>query len=936
MAGAFAGVLAFEESARASTITVNGVTDSASDNGVCNLREAITAANTDSASGAMAGECAAGAGSDRIEFSIPGAGPHIIAPTTALPQITETAVIDGSTDPGEIVLDGNAVAPPSNGIDISADDSVVRAMTIVRWQFGVWIVNSDDVTVRNSYLGTNENGNATLGNTDAGMIVLGDSPNALIQNNALSANGQDGLRVTNELDDGARIIGNMIGTDDSGAIGLGNSSNGISIQHADNVEIGGTGPGEGNVISNNSSSAVTTSLDANGTEILNNLIGTDVSGDLPMGNGAGVTMSGDIEDTTIDGNVISDSFFNGIQMVSYVVEPYGPSGTVITGNRIGVEKTSDDPLPNGFNGIESLLAGDPALPGTRIGGVGPVNGLDECVGDCNVIANNNSAGVNLSNSAGIGEADRLAVLGNRIVGNNMLGIDLGSNGLTSNDLGDPDTGPNGLQNFPQLRAVQTDGGQTGITGILDSTASTDFRIEVFANETADPSGYGEGQFIVDAFEVSTDGSGTAGFTRLIDVPLAPGVTLSVTATKLDGSGVPESTSEFGLNKGATCDQSGDPGANTLTAFGGGQTLCGLGGDDLLKGNTGGDILDGGDGGDIADLSLSPDGVIAALEQKLVIGASGNDVLFSIENLVGSPFNDVIVGDGGWNLTDGGDGNDTLIPVGGRDVVFGRDGADTIGVADGEADLLVDCGPGIDSVSADPVEIDPASIFFGCETISRPPVVLPPDPPDPPAPTCETDPSLCPDPPDPVVYKCDGKVATIVGTNSGEKLVGTDKRDVIVARGGSDTIFPKAGHDIVCAGDGNDLVKAEEGKDLVYGQDGADKLYGQDDQDTLVGGDGYDYLYGGDSADVLKGGDQKDRLYGQDGKDVLKAGDGPDRLYGGDSADTLKGEAGDKDLLYGQKGYDKLEGGNGKGDVCNGGADKDRRRSPRCEKLKRIP
>ena len=62
-------------SARAATITVNSTADTAANDGVCTLREAIIAANTNTASGAMAGECAAGAaGLDTIAFNIPGAG----------------------------------------------------------------------------------------------------------------------------------------------------------------------------------------------------------------------------------------------------------------------------------------------------------------------------------------------------------------------------------------------------------------------------------------------------------------------------------------------------------------------------------------------------------------------------------------------------------------------------------------------------------------------------------------------------------------------------------------------------------------------------------------------------------------------------------------------------------------------------------------------
>src|SRR5262245_50567294 len=90
-------------SAHASTITVDSTADTAANDGQCTLREAITAANTNTASGATAGECAAGEASptvDTVAFAIPGAGVHTIAPTSSLPSITEAVLIDGYTQPG--------------------------------------------------------------------------------------------------------------------------------------------------------------------------------------------------------------------------------------------------------------------------------------------------------------------------------------------------------------------------------------------------------------------------------------------------------------------------------------------------------------------------------------------------------------------------------------------------------------------------------------------------------------------------------------------------------------------------------------------------------------------------------------------------------------------------------------------------------------------
>ncbi len=94
-------ILLAPASARASTITVNSTSDAAANDGACTLREAIIAANTNAASGAAAGECAAGAaGLDTIEFNIPGPGVQTIAPASALPAITEAVFINGYTQPG--------------------------------------------------------------------------------------------------------------------------------------------------------------------------------------------------------------------------------------------------------------------------------------------------------------------------------------------------------------------------------------------------------------------------------------------------------------------------------------------------------------------------------------------------------------------------------------------------------------------------------------------------------------------------------------------------------------------------------------------------------------------------------------------------------------------------------------------------------------------
>jgi hypothetical protein len=62
------GALAAPAASLGATIDVNSNADVIADDGHCTLREAVIAANTNTASGAMPNECRAGAGSDRIEL----------------------------------------------------------------------------------------------------------------------------------------------------------------------------------------------------------------------------------------------------------------------------------------------------------------------------------------------------------------------------------------------------------------------------------------------------------------------------------------------------------------------------------------------------------------------------------------------------------------------------------------------------------------------------------------------------------------------------------------------------------------------------------------------------------------------------------------------------------------------------------------------------
>jgi uncharacterized protein (TIGR02145 family) len=129
---------------------------------------------------------------------------------------------------------------------------------------------------------------------------------------------------------------------------------------------------------------------------------------------------------------------------------------------------------------------------------------------------------------------------NSIFNNGTLGIDLGTNGaVTPNDVGDGDSGPNNLQNFPVLTSVNFSPGNVTVNGSLNSTKSVLYKLEFFANKVADNTGYGEGQTYLGSTTVTTNSAGNATFAVTLPTLAKYGDVITATATNPSGN-----TSEF--------------------------------------------------------------------------------------------------------------------------------------------------------------------------------------------------------------------------------------------------------------------------------------------------------------------------------------------------------------------------------------------------------
>nr|MBA3711323.1 tandem-95 repeat protein [Pyrinomonadaceae bacterium] len=147
-------VLSASASVQAATLTVNSVVDITANDGRCTLREAITAANTDTSSGGVAGECVAGSGTDTIIFSIIGTITTITL-TNEMPDLTSNLTIS-NTQVGGVTVSGNnsfRVFRVTGGVTVG-----INNLTISNGNGGFYgggIYNDGTLTVTNSTFSNN-------------------------------------------------------------------------------------------------------------------------------------------------------------------------------------------------------------------------------------------------------------------------------------------------------------------------------------------------------------------------------------------------------------------------------------------------------------------------------------------------------------------------------------------------------------------------------------------------------------------------------------------------------------------------------------------------------------------------------------------------------------------------------------------------------------
>jgi hypothetical protein len=126
-------------------------------------------------------------------------------------------------------------------------------------------------------------------------------------------------------------------------------------------------------------------------------------------------------------------------------------------------------------------------------------------------------------------------------------------GVTPNDDGDADLGPNEYQNFPRLtRATQDTAAKTvTVYGTLSGAANATVSLDLFGSFDCDPAGFGEGEYWVGDIDVTADDDGGAALEFTFSTVFLPAVPVYLTATSTDGDG---NTSEFSACVEVTPDE----------------------------------------------------------------------------------------------------------------------------------------------------------------------------------------------------------------------------------------------------------------------------------------------------------------------------------------------------------------------------------------------
>ena len=406
---------------------------------------------------------------------------------------------------------------------------------------------------------------------------------------------------------------------------------------------------------------------------------------------------------------------------------------------------------------------------------------------------------------------------------------------------------------------------------------------------------------------------------------------------------------------------GASGDDTIFGNGGDDTIFGSVGDDVIEGGAGADDMDGGDDIDLLSYESSSEGVNIDLSTNTASGGDAtDDTIANFENVLGSAFNDTLIGDDGDNELTGGGGRDVLIGDagddtingGGGDIMFGGDGNDFIfidGIAadsqaeafGGDGDDTIIGGTGLDRINGGAgadfldggagannvlyYDTSDAGVNVNLETneVSGG--------------HAEGDTIL--------------NFRDVYGSNFDDVIIGTIDKNFINSGGGADILDGGAGADFL-GYEGSDegvFINLETGETSGGDAEGDvisnfENLQGSGKDDHFIGSSGANVIFGREGNDIIEGGAGADDLKGNGGTDTLSyvssdagvtinletltaagghaEGDsirGFENVSGSAHDDTITGDS-NANFLEGRNGDDVLIGGGGADDLRGGAGD----------------
>ena len=395
----------------AGTITVNSTEDTITNNGNCDLREALQAADSDTA----VDLCAAGLGTDTIQFNIPGAGVHTITLTGSL-SVSTPVIIDGTSQPGYsgtplIRLDGDNNGSQQFSFNSGSDGSSLKGLMFTNATWNAVMVNPGvtNMTFAANYFNTDGNAQLPTGSNAAGVLLFKTDHITVGGSTAADRNlfsGNEGVQIEGSSNN--LVEGNYFGVR---ADGLTPITNQTVNSGAIFIETNSLVPAN-NTIRNNVITSFSTGIDleqqVNHTIIAGNTIGVGKDGSTQLGNSYGIMLSGSSDNTIgganpADRNVVSGNTYSNIEIQHTV--SYTSDNNLIFGNYIGTDAagmTAVGSTPKGIN----LAGGDGNQIGDSASGVGNLIAGNtyqiEIQNATNALIQNNRLGVNINGTSGIG------------------------------------------------------------------------------------------------------------------------------------------------------------------------------------------------------------------------------------------------------------------------------------------------------------------------------------------------------------------------------------------------------------------------------------------------------------------------------------------------------------------------------------------------------